>query len=85
MTLDADIITKELKSALTVPNSAIVPYKGGKAVRKLNDKNEIEFIPVSIGSKGESRTQILNGLTEDQKIIISISEDQAKGQGLLGL
>lgn len=85
MTIDANIVTKRLKDVLTVPNSAIVPYKGGKAVRVLGKGDEVKYIPVEIGSRGDSRTQILNGIKEGQEIVVSVTSDSLKGSGLLGL
>ncbi len=84
MTADAVIITKKLSNVLSVPNSSIKPYEGGKAVQILNDKNEVEFLPVKIGVRGENYTQILEGLSEDQEIIVSLSNDQVTRPGLFG-
>lgn len=84
MTIDAEITTKKLDQVLTVPNSALVPYQGGKAVRMLEANKQIKFLPVKIGSKGENRTQILEGLKENQEIITSVNK-KSQGRGLLGL
>lgn len=84
MTVDADIKTNEVKNVLTVSNSAVKPYKGGKAVRILNKKNEIEFAPVKVGIKGQSRTEIISGLIEGQEIIASLKNEQVKRKGMFG-
>lgn len=78
MTMDADITTKELDDVLTVPSSAIVLYKGGKAVRVLNEKNEVTYIPVKIGIRGENKTQVISGIDEGKEIIVSLSNEQVK-------
>lgn len=86
MTIDADIITKELKNVLTVPNSAVKPYKNGKAVRVVNLKTkEMEYIPVEIGIKGNKETQIIKGINEGQEIITSLKNEQIKRTGMFGI
>lgn len=83
MTSDVEIITKKLENVLSVPNAAVKPYKGGKAVRVLDLKTkEIIFVPVKVGIKGEERTQIISGVEEGQEIISSLSNDQIQRPGL---
>jgi len=85
MSVDVNIITKELKDVLSVPSSAIKPYKGGKAVRVPGKKkDDIEFVSVQIGIRGDKDTQIIQGLSEGQIIIISLSSEETKKSGLLG-
>lgn len=76
MNADVDILTQELKDVLTVPNSAIKPYQKGRAVRVLGRNNKIEFIPVKIGIRGKENTQILEGISEGQEIILSLSGEK---------
>ncbi len=73
MSVDADIITNEVKDVLSVPNTAIKPYQKGRAVRILGDNGKIEYLPVKTGIKGIDFTQILEGLKEGQQIILSES------------
>jgi HlyD family secretion protein len=73
MTINVDINTAKHENILTVPNSAIKPYKGGKAVEVL-DKNkpaasQLKFIPVSVGIKGIDDTEILNGISEGAIVV----------------
>lgn len=85
MSVDAEITTKKLTGVLSVPNSAVKPYKAGKAVRiPGKKKDEIIYIPVEIGVRGKDSTQILKGLKEGQTIITSLSNEQLKRPGLLG-
>lgn len=84
MTFDADIVTSELKNVLSVPNSAVVLDKGKKAVRIL-EKNQVKYLPVKVGSKGESRTQILDGVVEGQEIIVSQENVNVQATGFFGL
>ncbi len=84
MTVDGDIVTNERKDVLTVPNSAVVLYKGGKAVR-IRKGNSMDYIPVTVGIKGETRTEILEGLKDGQNIIVSLTNEKVKRPSLLGL
>ncbi|HET9947062.1 MAG TPA: efflux RND transporter periplasmic adaptor subunit [Patescibacteria group bacterium] len=84
MTLDADIITNTKENVLTVPNSAIVLFQGSKAVRVLKD-NKITYIPVKVGIKGETQTQILSGLSQGQQIIVALTNEKAARPSFLGL
>jgi len=77
MTADADIITSELTDVLAVSNTAIKPYQKGRAVRILDDKGKVQYLPVKIGVKGKDFTQIIEGLNEGQKIIVSLTSEQA--------
>lgn len=85
MTVDVDILTQEIANTLAVPNAAIKPYQGGKSVRILNrDSGELENLPVIVGIKGETYTQILEGISEGQEIVVSLSNDKVKRSGPLG-
>ncbi|MGE5042448.1 MAG: efflux RND transporter periplasmic adaptor subunit [Candidatus Levyibacteriota bacterium] len=81
MTADATILTKEVKNTLSLPNSSIKPYQGGKAIRVLKN-GKITYIPVKVGIKGTSRTEILDGVTEGQEVINTLSSEQLKKPGI---
>lgn len=83
MTANVDIEVDKAVDVLSVPNSAVKPYKGGRAVRIENKKTKkIEYISVKVGIKGDERTQILKGLTRGQEVIVSLPNDQIKRQSL---
>lgn len=85
MTVDVDVITSRLHNVLSVPNSAVKPYKGGRAVRVyIASKREITYVPVTIGVRGEDRTQILGGIDEGEEVIMSLSNEQLQRPGLFG-
>lgn len=85
MTVDVDIVTNVLKNVLSVPNSAVKPYQGGRAVRIYDAmKREVVYKPVHIGVRGDSRTQILDGIEEGTEIITALANDQIQRPGLLG-
>lgn len=86
MTVDVDIVTRTSKNTLSVPNAAIKPYQGGRAVRVFNPStDQIEYIPVRIGIRGEERTEIVEGLSEGDEIVVSLTGENTKKRGLLGL
>lgn len=77
MTVTASIETARHENILTVPNNAIKPYKGAKAVLipgagkdKVNGKTlPFHYVPVTIGIKGTTETEITNGVTEGQTVV----------------
>ncbi|HEX8965649.1 MAG TPA: HlyD family efflux transporter periplasmic adaptor subunit [Patescibacteria group bacterium] len=84
MTLDSDITTKEIENVLTVPNSAVVLYQSGKAIREFKNNNVV-FVPVIIGIKGPDKTQIIKGVSEGEQIITALTNEKAARPSFLGL
>lgn len=86
MNADVEIITKKISNVLSVPNSAVKPYQGGRGVRvpDKNSKEGYKYVPVTVGIRGEDRTEIIKGLTEGQKVITSLSNEQLQRPGLFG-
>ncbi len=83
MNTDATIITNKLSNVLTVPNSAIKPYQGGRAVRIVKN-GKIEYLPVKIGIRGAKNTQIISGIEEGQEVVTALSNEQIKRPGIFG-
>lgn len=84
MTADATITTKKIGNVLTVPNSAVKPYQGGRAVRVPGKNGKIDYAPVKIGIRGETMTQIISGISEGQEVITSLSNEALQRPGLFG-
>lgn len=84
MNADVTITTNKLDNVLSVPNSAVKPYQGGRAVRVPLGKDKTEFVPVVTGVRGTTRTQILKGVSEGQSVITALSNEQIKRPGLFG-
>jgi multidrug efflux pump subunit AcrA (membrane-fusion protein) len=79
MTANVDISVDKVTNVLTVSNSAVKPYKGGRAVRVYNpSKKDIDYIPVEIGLKGDDKTEIVKGVSEGQEVITSLTNDQVQ-------
>lgn len=75
MTVTVAIETAKHENVLIVPNSAIKPYKGGKAVLVPGAGNgsaknaQFHYVPVSVGLKGITDTEITNGVSEGMHVI----------------
>lgn len=84
MTADVDIVTSELTDVLSVPNTAVKPYQKGRAVRKLGGNGEPEFVPVKIGIRGKEFTQIIEGLSQGQEILVSLTNEKTPRKSSFG-
>lgn len=84
MNVDVVITTNKVEDALTVPNAAVKPYQGKRAVRVPDKKDGLKYIPVEIGIRGKDKTQILKGIQEGQAVITALSNEQIKRPGLFG-
>ena len=83
MTTTVSIETAKKENVLTVPNSAIKPYKGGKAVivtgvdkdsqvkNKAGNKLPLHYVPVKVGLKGVMRTEITEGISDGTLVVSS--------------
>jgi RND family efflux transporter MFP subunit len=69
---EAELLIDSHTGALTIPNSALAGKPGEYFVRVLNDEktNLIEQRPVTIGLQNESRTEIVTGLAEGEKVVL---------------
>lgn len=83
MTANVEIKTQTREDVLSVPNSAVKPYRGGRAVQVLEGK-DLKYIPVVIGIRGDERSEIIRGVEEGQKIIIGEKNKSIQRQGPFG-
>ncbi|HNZ83823.1 MAG TPA: efflux RND transporter periplasmic adaptor subunit [Candidatus Pacearchaeota archaeon] len=71
MTADIDIITAERQNVLAVPSRSIIK-KQGKAFVRIKRDNKEEEIEIQTGIKGDNgNTEIIDGLSEGQKILVN--------------
>lgn len=86
------IETAKHENALVVPNGAVKPYKGGKAVQVRDTGkpgNQLKYVQVKTGIKGTNETEILEGVTEGMEVVTGTSTSstststQSRG-GLMG-
>lgn len=86
MTVQVDVVTQNKDNVLVVPNSAIKPYQGEKAVQVISKKtNQPIYLPVETGIKGETQIEIISGLEEGQEIIIGQSLINSSSDGSGGI
>lgn len=86
MTVQVDIQTKSAENVVVVPNGAIKPYKGGKAVQVVDaSSGELLYVPVEVGIVGLTESEILSGVSEGQEIVTSSTSSSSsdKQGGLL--
>ncbi len=79
MTANVDIEVDKAKDVLVVPNGAVKPYKGKKAVQIIDSKTKLaKFLPVTIGIKSPEETEINSGVSEGTEVIIGIKSKTTK-------
>lgn len=84
MTADVDIIVSTRENVLVVPSVAVKPYEGGRAVRVLNDKNQVEYKSVETGVRSNDKTEIVSGVELGQEVVVAVVGEGASGPGLFG-
>ncbi len=71
MSARANIIINKKTNVLTVPSSSIVKQNDLNYVRVLKN-NKLIMMPVEIGISSDTKTEIINGVSENDDIVISI-------------
>ena len=74
MNVDVTFIGKELKNSLVVPTVAIFTEDGEQGVMILDENNQPQFQPVTVGIYLEEQTQILEGVEANQRIFTDLPE-----------
>lgn len=78
------IQTAKHENALVVPNSAIKPYKGGKAVQVKDTSkpgNQLKYIQVKTGIKSTNETEILDGVAEGMEVVTGTTTASTTSSG----
>jgi len=75
MTADIDILTAQKQEVILIPQRAVISENGDKLVRVLENGNKVKKVIVKTGLRGSSgEIEIVEGLAEGDKVIISIKE-----------
>lgn len=74
MNVDITFLGQELENTLIVPTVAIVTQEGTTGVMLLNEENKPEFMPVKLGLTLQDKTQIIDGVTADDRVFIDLPE-----------
>lgn len=71
MTTQNNILVKSVKGVLTVSNQAIKHRQGKKMVMVLDNNQQVHSIQVKTGITDGMRTEIVKGLKEGDKVVVS--------------
>lgn len=71
MSARASIIINKKINVLTLPTSAIINQNNSNYVRVLKN-NQLIMIPVEVGISSDTKTEIISGISENDKVILSI-------------
>ena len=73
------IVTAHKDSCLTLPSESINVDSDGFFVYIVNDMNMVEKKPVEVGVSSEDRTEILEGITADDKVVTYVTSIVKEG------
>ncbi|MBR5066677.1 MAG: efflux RND transporter periplasmic adaptor subunit [Lachnospiraceae bacterium] len=73
------IVTAHKDSCLTLPSESINVDSDGFFVYTVNDMNMVEKKPVEVGVSSEDRTEILGGITADDKVVTYVTSVVKEG------
>ncbi len=72
MNVDVTFLGEEIQNALVVPTVAIVTENGEPGVIVVGDNNKPQFQGVTLGPTIDDRTQILSGLSAQERVFITL-------------
>jgi len=74
MTSTITIETFRKEDVISIPNSAIAIQDGKTYVKEVG-KNKTNLIEVKLGVRGITKTEIVNGLSEDMEILVNLNSN----------
>jgi len=80
MTTHVRIIYREEENILTVPNAAIKFEEGKQIAYKIVGPNKVDKLELTIGVRGEDKTQILSGAEEGDELATKLIIPPKNGQ-----
>lgn len=80
LSADAEIIIEQKENVLTVPTSAIVTRNGQNFINKLVN-GRLQPSPIEIGLIGDTQTEVVSGLSENEEIVVSVLQNTTPSQG----
>ena len=75
MNVDVTFLGEELADTLVIPTVAVVTRQGERGVIIVNEAEEAEFQPVTIGLTIDNQTQVLEGLDPNDRVFIDLPEE----------
>jgi RND family efflux transporter MFP subunit len=73
----------ERKNVLVVPMEAVTQSEGDATVLAVNARNTVQQRHVKLGLQGKTRVEVLSGLSENERVIISNRSQFRDGQQVL--
>jgi RND family efflux transporter MFP subunit len=83
MTAETTIVLQAEKNVLTIPAGAVLKGDDHAYVLIVDPGNKVQKVPVTLGIQGSDRTEITQGLTEHQSVIVSGQDNYQVGQAVL--
>jgi HlyD family secretion protein len=77
LTATADIVVERAEDVLVVPNWAIrYDRESGQAFASvLTERGDLEEVPVTLGLRGDTQSQVLDGLEEGDHVAVSLARE----------
>ena len=75
MNVDVTFLGENLENTLVIPTVAVVTQEGETGVMVVNEEEEPEFQPVTLGLTIDNQTQILEGLESSDRVFIDLPEE----------
>ncbi|MEP7217513.1 MAG: efflux RND transporter periplasmic adaptor subunit [Bacteroidota bacterium] len=80
LTATVNIVQERRPNALTIPSTAILAEKNGKAtIFLVTEHNKLEKREVSIGVRGEEYVEVTQGLREDERVALNPDQTWKSG------
>ncbi len=80
MTAQTTIVLQSQKNVLTVPTGAVLKGDSQAFVLIVDTDNKVQKVPVTLGIQSPDRIEILQGLSDNQSVIVSGQTNYQPGQ-----
>ncbi|SHF57839.1 HlyD family secretion protein [Microbulbifer donghaiensis] len=78
--LTARILLENRNDVMLVKRGSFLDQSGGRYAFRLNEEQQAERVPIQIGALGLSQVEIVSGLKEGDRIIVSAAEELENAQ-----
>lgn len=78
MNVNVQFKAGELTNVLVVPTGAIVEQNGAQGVFVANDKGGSAFVPITVGTTVNDKTEVKSGLTGTERVLLSFPSGTRK-------
>lgn len=83
LTANINIVQERHPNALTIPRRALLDEKGNKArLFILTDRNTLQLDTVLLGVRGEDYVEVLDGITEEARVVLDPDPLWKEGEGV---